>query len=187
MEFFFDPYLAYKKQGKKKNRLGMRTVAYFKNTVSDYGSVIERCNEIISRDFRVNVKINYKPDLLMIAEGNGGTIAGVMILHYTESTRVWEIGTTAIAESQPRENMYKILVDGAYDSIGVLQMHGIFGRVWLVKRVPHSDRARIRFFVQLGFACPSAWTSNFLSDDGYVPFDPFDTALMKKEVLVSQA
>jgi hypothetical protein len=163
----------------------LRTIAYFKNTATSYGSVIDRCNELIAQEFGSGLSLGYKPDLLMVAEDRDGAMQGLLILHYTESTRAWDLGTAVIANGPAKEKAYTTMVDGACDAIGVLQTHGILDRVWLVKRVPRSDHARIRFFTQMGFSCPSEWESNFLSDQGYVPFDPFVTALMKREVAPS--
>jgi len=163
----------------------LRTVAYFKNTATGYGSVIDRCNELIAREFGSGLHLGYKPDLLMVAEDRDGVMQGLLIINYTESTRAWDIGTAVIANGPVKEKAYATMVDGACDAIGVLQTHGILDRAWIVKRVLRSDHAQISFFTQMGFSCPSAWESNFLSDQGYVPFDPFVTALMKREVILS--
>jgi len=34
----------------------------------------------------------------------------------------------------------------------------------------------------MGFKYPKRWMDNFLSDTGYVPFDPFEMILMKRIV-----
>ena len=160
----------------------LSTLAYFKNKASGYEGVIQKCNELLGNDFHVPLRINYQPDLLMVTKSECDVMVGLMLLHYTESTGAWDIGTVAILGEEQKTKVYGILINGACEAIGVLQVHGIMKRVWLVKRVKHEDKAKIRFFNGLGFVYPEKWTDNFLSDNGYVPFDPFETVLMKREV-----
>jgi len=122
----------------------------------------------------------------MVAKSNDD-IVGFLLLHHTESTGAWEIGTVSVVKGQPQEELYEILIQGAYDAIGVLQNHGILERVWMVKRVRHADKSCLDFFKGLGFKCPSTWVENVISNEGYVPFDPFEAFLLKRAVVPGHA
>jgi hypothetical protein len=165
----------------------LRTIAYFKSTATDYAPVIDQCNQVLREDFGVSIRLSYLPDLLMVAKDSNDTMIGLLILHFTESTRAWEIGTVSVKQGQNRDDLLELLVNAAFDAINVLQNHGILNKVcWLVKRVKHTDSARRKFFRGLGFSHPNTWVENVLADTGYIPFDPFEVALMKKEVTSSQ-
>ena len=129
------------------------------------------------------IRLSYLPDLLMIARDANDTMVGFLVLHYAESTRAWEIGTVSVKQGQSRGEVLEILVNGASEAIGVLQKHGTLDKVcWMVKRVKHTDPVKRRFFQSLGFSHPTTWVENVLADTGYIPFDPFEVALMKREV-----
>ena len=162
----------------------IKTIAYFKNTVTNYEPIIEQCNYVLREDFGVSIRLSYLPDLLMVAKDANDVMIGLLILHFTESTRAWEIGTVSVKKGQPRDEMLELLVNAASDAICVLQKHGVLDKVcWMVKRVKHTDPVRRKLFQDLGFSHPNTWVENVLADTGYIPFDPFEVTLMKREVM----
>ena len=89
----------------------------------------------------------------------------------------------ATLNGHDREEMLEILVNGAHDAIRALQARGEFAsKLWLVKRVREVDSVRQDLLSSMGFDRPSSWMDSVLSNDGYVPFDPFDTILMKRVI-----
>lgn len=165
----------------------LSTVAYFKATATDCQSVIDKCNQIIHEDFGAMYRLGYLPDLLVVSLDSKQEIVGLLIMHFTESTMAWEVGTVSVRKGFSRDEILALCINGAQNAISVLQERGIINRVcWMVKRVKHTDPKSRSFFQKLGFSYPETWRENVLSDDGYVPFDPFDVTLMKKEVSVSE-
>lgn len=164
----------------------LHTVAYFKNMATGYDSVIQRCNCILNQELGASVRLRSYPDLLVVALDSDEVIQGFMVVHHADSTDAWEIGAASVVKKEEMEKMYRILIQGVYDAVRVLMQHGIVGKAWMVKRVKQSDLARKRLFTQLEFLCPDNWMDNVLSNQGYVPFDPFDTLLMKREVVVQE-
>jgi len=161
----------------------VHTVAYFKNMATGYDSVIHKCNCILNQELGADVKLRSYPDLLVVAGDTSNTIQGFIIVHHADSTDAWEIGAASVVKKEEMEKLYRILIQGVYDAIRVLLQHGIVEKAWMVKRVKHTDSARKRLFTQMEFLCPDNWMDNLLSNQGYVPFDPFDTLLMKREVV----
>jgi hypothetical protein len=123
------------------------------------------------------------PDLLIVAKNDENAVVGLLILHFTKSTKAWEIGTMASMKRYNRDEMLGILIKGSIDAIRVLQERETIDKnMWLVKRVCELDLKRRALFSKLGFECPSNWLDSVLSNEGYIPFDPFDTILMKRAV-----
>jgi len=162
----------------------MHTVAYFKNMATGYDSVIQRCNCILNQDYGTGMKLKTYPDLLVVACDSDNVIQGFMVVHHADSTDAWEIGAASVVKGQSRNKLYSLLIQGTHDAVRVLMRHGIVDKAWMVRRVNKADMERRQFFERLGFLCPDNWMDNLLSDQGYVPFDPFDTLLMKREVVV---
>ena len=163
----------------------LRTVAYCKQLAvsSVMNEVLQQCNQLIASDHGAHTRLTYLPDLLVVVKNSENGVVGLLILHYTEGTLAWEIGTMASAKKYCRDEMLKLLIKGATDAIHTLQgRDAMEKKVWLVKRVRHSDTRRKAVFSALGFECPESWVDNVLSDTGYIPFDPFDAALMKRVV-----
>lgn len=163
----------------------LRTVAYCKQLAisSVMSEVLQQCNVLIASDHGPHTRLAYLPDLLVVVKNSENGIVGLVVLHYTEGTLAWEIGTMSCAKKYCRDEMLKLLIKGAVDAIQTLQNRDAMDKkVWLVKRVRHSDTRRKAVFSKLGFESPESWMDNVLSDTGYIPFDPFDAALMKKVV-----
>jgi hypothetical protein len=53
---------------------------------------------------------------------------------------------------------------------------------WLVKRVKQDNRVHINTLKVIGFEEPAHFLIGVLSNDGYIPFDPFDEVLMKRRI-----
>lgn len=163
----------------------LRAVAYFKHLAASsvINEILVECNQLIGGDYGSNFRLAYMPDLLMVARNSDNHVVGLLILHHMSSTRAWEVGTVASLKKYNRDEMLKILIKSADGSLRSLQAkENIEKTVWMVKRVKHSDAGQRTFFEDLGFVCPDNWVENVLSDEGYIPFDPFDTSLMKRVV-----
>jgi hypothetical protein len=163
----------------------LRTVAYFKHLVatSVVQEILIQCNQLISGDRRMYARLGYLPDLLMVVKDENNLVVGLLVLHFTVSTRAWEVGTMTTLKRYNREEMLDILIKGTVDAIHVLQeRETIEKNMWLVKRVKGLDLGRKALFSRMGFECPSNWLDGVLSNAGYIPFDPFDTILMKRVV-----
>jgi len=163
-----------------------RTVAYFKHMVVPalIKDILLQCNRVIAAAYGSHlVRMTCLPDLVIIAKDYENQAIGILILHFAPRTRAWEIGTMAAMNGRDREEMLEILINGSYDAIRALQARGEFEpKMWLVKRVRDADSIRKKWFSLMGFDAPSNWMERVLSDDGYVPFDPFDTLLMKRVI-----
>jgi hypothetical protein len=163
----------------------LSTTAYFKTTASDelMRSVVEQCDKILCSDFGMQLHLGYLPDLLMVARNGREEIVGLIIIHFAESTCAWEIGTMSVLKKYCRNDVLEVMVNGACDAIRVLQKHrGLSKSEWMVRRVRSCDVKQKELFIRFGFSSPNSWMDNVLSDSGYIPFDPFDTVLMKMEI-----
>jgi hypothetical protein len=162
-----------------------KTVAYFNSMVSSslVPSILVQCNRIIASDVGPHLGLVCLPDLVVIALSDEAVAVGLLVLHFTPRTRAWEIGAMASQRGRDRNEIMEILINGAYDSIRAVQARGGFDeKVWLVKRVRGVDVKRKALFAYMGFEHAADWTEGVLSNDGYIPFDPFDTILMKRVV-----
>lgn len=159
----------------------LRAIGYF---VSDGLHVdLNACNVMIERDLGKEHRLNAAclPDLIMVAkEGDGDRVVGVMALRFVESTRAWEILFVSAAEKYKHTMMMKFLVDSACSSIRI--RHGRQYTSWLVRRVQMDDTEEREWLRSIGFILPDKWLKHVLSDEGFIPFDPFDQVLMKRRV-----
>jgi len=163
----------------------LKTLSYFKHMVAPtlIKDILHQCNRVIAAAYGSHVGMTCLPDLVIIAKDCENRAAGILILHFAPRTRAWEIGTMAAMNEHDREEMLEILINGSYDAIRALQARGEFEpKMWLVKRVRDADSIRKKLFSLMGFDAPSSWMERVLSDDGYIPFDPFDTVLMKRVI-----
>ena len=163
----------------------LKTMAYFRHMVATslIHDILFQCNAVISDHYGGRVGLTCLPDLLVIAKNEASRYVGLLLLHFAEHTRAWEIGAMATLNGHDREEMLEILVNGAHDAIRALQARGEFAsKLWLVKRVREVDSVRQDLLSSMGFDRPSSWMDSVLSNDGYVPFDPFDTILMKRVI-----
>jgi hypothetical protein len=163
----------------------LRTIAYCKQLVASavMDEVLQQCNLLILTEHGAHARLAHFPDLLVVVKNSDNGVSGMMVLHYTEGTKAWEIGVFSSAKRYFKDEMLKILINGAIDAVSTLQNRDIMDkRVWLVKRVRHSDTRRKSLFLGLGFECTDSFLDSVLSDAGYIPFDPFDTSLMKRVV-----
>jgi hypothetical protein len=162
-----------------------KTVAYFNHMVSSslVPSILIQCNRIIANDVGAHLGLVCLPDLVIICINDEGVAVGLLVLQFTPRTRAWEIGSMAASRGCDRTEIMEILINGAYDAIRAVQARGGFDdKVWLVKRVRGVDVKRKALFAYMGFEHAADWTEGVLSNDGYIPFDPFDTILMKRVI-----
>jgi hypothetical protein len=54
--------------------------------------------------------------------------------------------------------------------------------VWVAKRIEQRKKLNINRLKNLGFDEPAHFMMGVLSNDGYIPFDPFDEVLLKMRV-----
>jgi hypothetical protein len=163
----------------------LRTVAYCKQLVASslMEEVLQQCNILILNEHGAHARLTHFPDLLVVVKNSDNGVSGLLVLHYTEGTKAWEIGIYSSAKRYFKDEMLKLVINGAIDAIHALQNRDVMDKkVWLVKRVRHSDTRRKTLFLGMGFECTESFLDGVLSDAGYIPFDPFDTALMKRVV-----
>jgi hypothetical protein len=161
----------------------LKTVAYFKHLAASslVQDMLNQCNQLITVDCGMHVRLSYLPDLLVVAKTRENEVVSLLVLHFTVSSGAWEIGMMSVKTNYNRDEMLELLINSAEDAIRALQRRETIDKtVWLVKRVPHSDSKRKALFSKLGFEHPDNWVENVLSNTGYIPFDPFDSVLMKK-------
>lgn len=163
----------------------LRTVAYFKHliTASAVKDVLIQCNNLISSDHGAHLRLEYLPDLLLVAKNSENVVVSLLVLHFTVSTGAWEVGVMATLKKYKREEMLELLIKGSVDAVRVLQERETVSKnMWLVKRVKDTDSKWKAVFSKMGFDSPVDWKDSVLSNAGYIPFDPFDTILMKRAV-----
>jgi len=121
----------------------LRTIAYFKHLAANtlIRDVLIQCNQLISVDLGVNERLEFVPDLLMITKNSDNAVTGLLVLHYTVSTRAWEVGIMSTMKKYDNRNeMLELLINGAVDALRALQERETIDKtVWLVKQVKMSD------------------------------------------------
>ena len=160
----------------------LRSVALFsdKATDSDLQPVIEGCRKLIRSTSKMSVDLENLPDLLMVAKNEKDEVVGLVSLFYTGGTKAWKVGTIAVCKDIRPELVTKFLLDGACSAIRI-KCVGL-QRAWMVQKVKLTNSRNIAWLNTLGFSLQERWQDNFLSDDGFIPFDPFEEILMKKSI-----
>ena len=148
--------------------------------------ILQECNEVLRVDFGPMYQLDFEnpPDLIVVGRdsgpgGNDKTI-GLLTVHHTDASRVWELGTLSAHEPRKHDELFDLFM-GHLPGI-LLEQRDIHGAEWLVKRVAQKNRAHINRLTSMGFAEPAHFLIGVLSDDGYIPFDPFEDVLMKRRL-----
>lgn len=160
----------------------LQAIAHF--DAEGMGDDIHCCNDLIRSVLGPGFILDASclPDLVMLAKDSDQRVVAMMTLHYTEGTHAWEIGNLLVLNSFKRDSMSRFLMDSVCSFIRV--KYGNQHRAWLVQRVKVNDEPRMEWMRSVGFERPEKWMHNVLSDEGFVPFDPFDHVLMKRRVFI---
>lgn len=161
----------------------------------DMHSALEDCNAVLLEDFGPGHVLRPRvdaPDMLAVArEPGSGLAVGLLTLHLFPSKRgdAWEIGTMSAARGFKHKPLFDLFLERVQAAI--VERHRLSatgeGRpgaaaAWLVCRVKQDNARRIRLMEGRGFEAPAHFMEGVLSDEGYVPFDPFFEVLMKRRV-----
>jgi hypothetical protein len=159
----------------------MECAFYFRSNASfdEMDSAIRECNEVLFEDFGPDHELlaEYAPDLLVVCRAQSRAI-GLLTLHHTPETRAWEMGTM----SARAPYSHSLVLDEIMRHVpGALlaTMQEDTAAAWIVKRVKQRSRTQINRLARLGFKGPAHFLIGVLSDEGYIPFDPFDEVLLK--------
>jgi hypothetical protein len=160
----------------------LRSVALFSAsaTQDEIRPVLEGCRALMKKTTGLDMDIDNMPDLLMVAKDELSVVVGLIALYHTEGTKAWKIGSVSASRESRPELVLKFLIDGACSAIRV-KFVGTH-RAWMVQKVKITNVKHIAWLKSLGFREPENWKDQFLTDDGFVPFDPFDEVLMKKPI-----
>ena len=149
---------------------------------------LEECNDCLLEDFGPGHRLEsiYTPDLLVIArdeefEDENNKVIGILTLHYTASTRAWELGTMSARKCYSHNVLFQLFME----HVPVILADSIKDEdraVWIVKRIEQRKKLHINRLKNLGFDEPAHFMIGVLSNDGYIPFDPFDEVLLKMRV-----
>ncbi len=167
---------------------------YFKGSTPklEMNSALEQCNKVLLVDFGPRHVLEDAPDMLVVAgesweEAAGVTAVGLLTLHYTEATRAWELGTMSALRKGSHGQLFQLFMEHVPNILVARMDASISTRpVWIVKRVKQSSAKHINMLMRMGFEQPPHFLVGVLSDDGYIPFDPFDELLMKLRVCPQQ-
>lgn len=143
-------------------------------------------NAVVLDDFGPNHEFDLEdpPDLLVLIYENihsRHTAVGLLALHYTEASRVWELGSMSARKTFSHGRLFSLFMDKV-PRIILEHMHDVTDSIWIVKRVMLTNRKHIEALKCMGFVEPPHFLIGVLSNDGYIPFDPFDEVLMKRQL-----
>ena len=144
--------------------------------------ILQECNEVLGVDFGPRYQLDFEspPDLIVVGRDIGDKTIGLLTVHHTEASRVWELGTLSAQTPRTHDKLFDLFMEKL--PMVLLEQHAIHGADWLVKRVAQKNKAHINRLKSMGFAEPAHFLIGVLSDDGYIPFDPFEDVLMKRRL-----
>jgi hypothetical protein len=148
--------------------------------------IVQECNEVLRVDFGPLYQLDSEnpPDLLVIGRDSGpgskDETIGLLTLHHTDASRVWELGTMSAQKPHTHDKLFDLFM-GHLPRI-LQEQRDTYGAEWLVKRVAQKNKAHINRLTCMGFAEPAHFLIGVLSNEGYVPFDPFEEVLMKRRL-----
>ena len=150
---------------------------------------LDECNAVLLEDFGPGHRIEpeYSPDLLVVGrdeilEGRESKVIGLLTLHYTEASKAWELGTMSVRKPYSHRVIFNEFMEQVPKVIAEYFMEHDTTPAWLVKRVKQDNRVYINTLKCIGFEEPAHFMIGVLSNDGYIPFDPFDEVLMKRRI-----
>jgi hypothetical protein len=150
-------------------------------------AAVKGCSRILFEDFGLRHELDPSepPDLLVMARDStmpaGDSAIGLLTLHHTEASRAWELGTMSTRKAYSHNVIFGILMDSV-PTILLTTMTEDTQPSWIVKRVSFSQLKLIALLKSMGFVEPQHFLHGVLSNDGYIPFDPFDEVLMKRRL-----
>ena len=150
------------------------------------------CNVVLLDDFgpRHRIEPSDAPDLLVVCYDNffesndTNKAVGLLTLHYTEASRAWEVGTVSVRKVYSHDVIFHMFMERVSDVIveNFMNEDDTPAAAWLVRRVKQHNRLHINTLKSVGFEEPAHFMIGVLSNDGYIPFDPFDEVLMKRRI-----
>jgi hypothetical protein len=150
---------------------------------------LEECNGCLLEDFGPGHRLEpmHAPDLLVIGrdgefEDEANKVVGLLTLHFADSTRAWELGTMSARKCYSHNVLFQLFMEHVP---GVLaeSIKDDTQAVWIVRRISQRKKVCINRLRRLGFAEPPHFLVGVLSNEGYIPFDPFEEVLLKMKVL----
>ena len=164
-----------------------------KNTPAELMSkALEECNAVLLNDFgpRHRLESDNAPDLLVTGSDvnftestdDNNKVVGLLTMHYTEASRAWELGTVSARKTYSHNTILQSFMDRVPDAIVGEFMKDDTAPAWLVRRVKQESKMQINLFKNFGFEEPAHFMIGVLSNDGYIPFDPFDEVLLKRKL-----
>ena len=158
-------------------------------------AALKACNKVVLEDFGPGhfFPPDFEPDFLIVAYDRDFSddeddeddsclkAVGLLTLHLTEATRAWELGTMSTRKGYSHsvlcelfmEHLPEIFAERFKDDVEAL---------WFVKRVRQDNKLFINRLKRYGFEEPAHFLIGVLSNEGYIPFDPFDEVLMKMRI-----
>ena len=155
--------------------------------VCDMNTAVKECNQVLLEDFGPYHELDFKnpPDLLIVGRDTtlvgANTVVGLLTLHHTEASRAWELGTMSARKTYSHKTLFSMFMDRV-PVILLDTMQEDTQASWIVKRVAQSKLSHIKTLKNIGFIEPPHFLIGVLSDEGYIPFDPFDEVLMKRRL-----
>lgn len=155
--------------------------------ISDMNTAVKECNQVLLEDFGPYHELDIKnpPDLLVLGRDTtfvgANKVVGLLTLHHTEASRAWELGTMSARKTYSHRTLFSMFMDRV-PAILLDTMQDETKASWIVKRVAQSNKSHIRALKSIGFIEPPHFLIGVLSDEGYIPFDPFDEVLMKRRL-----
>jgi hypothetical protein len=154
---------------------------------SDMNMAVKECNHVLLEDFRPRHELDFEdpPDLLIVGRdttfAGKNTVVGLLTLHHTEASRACELGSMSARKTHSHGTLFSMFMDRV-PGILLDTMHEDTKASWIVKRVAQSNKSHINALKSIGFVEPPHFLIRVLSDEGYIPFDPFDEVLMKRRL-----
>ena len=145
--------------------------------------VVSQCNKVLLKDFGQYhlLKQDNPPELIATATNKLGVVVGLLTLHYIEAASAWELGTMSALEKSTHNNIFMLIMVHVPDVL-MKTINDPSKPTWIVKRVKQDNRHHIKVLKQVGFEEPEHFLVGVLSNEGYIPFDPFDEVLMKRRL-----
>ena len=163
---------------------------YFKSTTpkQQMDIALQECNKVLLEDFGPSHEFepNDAPDLLLIGrdtsfEGRYAAV-GLLTLDHTEVSRAWELGTMSAKKAYSHGKLFAFFMQCVPGIILNTMQGDNVAPAWIVKRVAQSNKRHINLLKTMGFVEPAHFMIGVLSNEGYIPFDPFDEVLMKLRI-----
>ena len=144
------------------------------------------CNSVYKKAFLGTEDENFvatkdnMSDFVLLAYDENGLAVGVAALTYHEKGRALEVRTVAAYAPYKDKDVLNFLAE---KEVPVAVRRWCGGEdAWLTVAVMQSNRRFQAELNAIGFSLPPSMMEGILEDRGYVPFDPVDHVLMKRQV-----